>query len=433
MCCPSFNLLIGQYCKLTCDMHGYTMSKVIIVGGGAAGMLAGIYAARNGHQVTIYEKNEKLGKKLYITGKGRCNITNACDMETLFDHVMSNSKFLYSSFYAYNNFDLIDFFEEIGLKTKIERGNRVFPESDKSSDVIGALQRELQRLDVTISFRSEVSEVVVLDGVCKGIRLKDDKKLIHADAVIVATGGLSYTTTGSTGDGYRFAKSMGHNITECNPSLVPFNIKESFIKELQGLSLKNIKVTVTTKNKEIYSDFGEMLFTHFGISGPVILSASSYVIPYMKKGDIAVSIDLKPALTEEQLDARITRDFEEFINKQFKNALDNLLPRKIIPIIISLSGIDPYKKVNVITKDERMKLVHTIKNMKLSVASLRSYNEAVITKGGISVKEINPATMESKLATGVYFIGEVLDLDALTGGFNLQIAWSTAYAAGTSI
>lgn len=409
------------------------MSKVIIVGGGAAGMLAGVYAARNGHQVTIYEKNEKLGKKLFITGKGRCNVTNASDMETLLDNIMSNSKFLYSSFYAYNNYDLMDFLEDIGCKTKIERGNRVFPESDKSSDVINSLHRELNRLDVTIHFHSEVTDIIIKDGICTGIHLKGEKKAIYADSILVATGGLSYSMTGSTGDGYRFAELAGHKIVECNPSLVPFNIKEAYVKELQGLSLKNVKATVTCKNKEIYSNFGEMLFTHFGISGPLILSASSYVIPYLKKGEITVTIDLKPALTEEQLDARIVRDFEEFINKQYKNALDNLLPRKLIPIIISLSGIDPYKKVNVITKEERMKLVHTIKNLKLSVASLRSYNEAVITKGGVSVKEINPTTMESKLAKGLYFIGEVLDLDALTGGFNLQIAWSTAHAAAIAI
>ncbi|HEX3021025.1 MAG TPA: NAD(P)/FAD-dependent oxidoreductase [Lachnospiraceae bacterium] len=409
------------------------MSKVIIVGGGAAGMMAGIYAARNGHDVSIYEKNEKLGKKLYITGKGRCNITNACDMETLFDNVMTNGKFLYSSFYAYNNFDVIDFFEEIGLKTKIERGNRVFPESDKSSDVIGALQRELAKNHVKIQFNSEVSDILVNDDHFTGIKLKGRKEVIKADSILIATGGISYPTTGSTGDGYRFAKELGHSITDLCQSLVPFNIKESFVKELQGLSLKNIKLTIRSKSKEIYSDFGEMLFTHFGISGPVVLSASSYVIPYLKKGAVDAYIDLKPALTMEQLDARIIRDFEEFINKQFKNALDNLLPRKIIPVIISLSGIDPLKKVNNITKEERTILAQTIKNMKLSVESLRSYNEAVITKGGVSVKEINPSTMESKQVKGVYFIGEVLDLDALTGGFNLQIAWSTAYAAGTSI
>lgn len=409
------------------------MSKVIVVGGGAAGMLAAIFAARNGNNVLLFDKNEKLGKKLYITGKGRCNITNACDMEVLFDNVVTNSKFLYSSFYAFNNFDVIDLFEQLGLKTKIERGNRVFPESDKSSDVISALQAELRRQHVEINFNTEVTEIVVNDGIFKGIKVKDSKTLIEADKVIIATGGLSYKSTGSTGDGYRFAKELGHKVTDTHPSLVPFNIKEEFIKELQGLSLKNIRIQITSKNKEIFSDFGEMLFTHFGVSGPVILSASSFVIPYMKNKDVILSIDLKPALTIEQLDARILRDFEEFNNKQYKNALDKLLPKKLIPVILLLSNIDPNKKVNLITKEERMKLVDTIKGMKLGISSLREYNEAVITKGGISVKEINPTTMESKMASNVYFTGEVLDLDALTGGFNLQIAWSTAYAAGNAV
>lgn len=409
------------------------MSTVLIVGGGAAGMMAGIYAARNGHQVTILEKNEKLGKKLYITGKGRCNITNACDMETLFDHMMSNSKFLYSSFYAYNNYDVMDFFEQLGLKIKVERGNRVFPESDKSSDVISALQRELNRLGVKIRYRCEAEKLFIQDGQCLGVYIKGEKKPLYAQSVLVATGGLSYPVTGSTGDGYEFARQAGHTVTELSPSLVPFNIKESFVKDLQGLSLRNIRVSIFSKKKEIYSDFGEMLFTHFGISGPVILSASRYVIPYLNKGEIEIMIDLKPALSEEQLGARIIRDFDELINKQFKNALDNLLPKKLIPIIISLSGIDPYKKVNSITKEERVRLVSVIKNLKLSLASLRSYKEAVITKGGVSVKEINPSTMESKNVKGLYFIGEVLDLDALTGGFNLQIAWSTAYSAAIAI
>lgn len=409
------------------------MSKIIVVGGGAAGMLSAIFAARNGHEVLLYEKNSKLGKKLYITGKGRCNITNASDMETLFDHVVTNSKFLYSSFYSFNNFDVIDFFEELGLKTKIERGNRVFPESDKSSDVIAALAGELRRLGVTIVFDAEVSDILAENGQLKGIKIKNQKEIIKADKVIVGTGGLSYRATGSTGDGYRFAEKLGHKVTELHPSLVPFNIKEQFIKDLQGLSLKNIRITVTSKKKVIFSDFGEMLFTHFGVSGPVILSASSYVIPYMKNKDVELAIDLKPALSTEQLDARIVRDFEEYKNKQFKNSLDQLLPKKLIPTMIMLSGIHPDKKVNMITKEERLKLVDTIKSMKLGVSSLREYTEAVITKGGISVKEINPSTMESKLVSNVYFVGEVLDLDALTGGFNLQIAWSTAYAAGNAV
>ncbi len=406
------------------------MGKILIIGGGAAGMMAAVFAARNGNEVIIYEKNEKLGKKLYITGKGRCNITNAGDMETLFQNVMSNSKFLYSAFYGFTNFDAIDFFEQLGCKTKIERGNRVFPVSDRSSDVISAMTRELHRLGVQIEYRTEVEEVVACEGVFEGIRIKGSKELIKGDKVIIATGGLSYQTTGSTGDGYKFAKALGHSVTELSPSLVPFNIKEEFVKELQGLSLKNIQVRVYAGKKEIFNDFGEMLFTHFGVSGPVILSSSSYVIPHIGKKELKLIIDLKPALSREQLDARILRDFEQCMNKQYKNSLDQLLPRKMISAIISLSGIDPEKKVNAITKEERTRLVDVIKNMELTIAGIRDYNEAIITKGGVKVKEINPGTMESKLVKNVYFIGEVLDLDALTGGFNLQIAWSTAYLSG---
>lgn len=409
------------------------MSKVLVAGGGPAGMIAAIYAARAGHEVILFEKNEKLGKKLYITGKGRCNITNACDIQDLFDNVISNSKFLYSSFYSYNNFDVIDFFKEIGLETKIERGNRVFPVSDKSSDVISALSQELRKQNVMIEYKSEVTDIIIKNKSFHGIKVNGDKKEILGDKVIIATGGLSYKVTGSTGDGFRFAKEMGHRITELYPSLVPFNIKETFIKELQGLSLRNISIRITSQKKEIYQDFGELLFTHFGVSGPVILSASSFIIPYMKNRDIELFIDLKPALSIEQLDSRILRDFEEFRNKQFKNALDNLFPKKLIPVIIRLSEIDPDKKVNIITKEERLKLIHVIKGFKLSVSSLREYNEAVITKGGIAVKDIDPSTMESKLVSNVYFVGEVLDLDALTGGFNLQIAWSTGHTAGVSM
>ncbi|ROR22372.1 hypothetical protein EDD66_11557 [Mobilisporobacter senegalensis] len=409
------------------------MSKVLVAGGGPAGMIAAIYAARAGHEVILFEKNEKLGKKLYITGKGRCNITNACDIQDLFDNVISNSKFLYSSFYSYNNFDVIDFFKEIGLETKIERGNRVFPVSDKSSDVISALSQELRKQNVMIEYKSEVTDIIIKNKSFHGIKVNGDKKEILGDKVIIATGGLSYKVTGSTGDGFRFAKEMGHRITELYPSLVPFNIKETFIKELQGLSLRNISIRITSQKKEIYQDFGELLFTHFGVSGPVILSASSFIIPYMKNRDIELFIDLKPALSIEQLDSRILRDFEEFRNKQFKNALDNLFPKKLIPVIIRLSEIDPDKKVNIITKEERLKLIHVIKGFKLSVSSLREYNEAVITKGGIAVKDIDPSTMESKLVSNVYFAGEVMDLDALTGGFNLQIAWSTGHTAGVSM
>lgn len=409
------------------------MSKVIVVGGGPAGMIGAIYAMRAGHEVTLFEKNEKLGKKLYITGKGRCNLTNACDMDELFDSIISNNKFLYSSFYSYNNFDVIDFFNEIGLPTKIERGNRVFPISDKSSDVISVLLRELKKLNVTIEYNSTVTDIIIKNHSFHGIMVHGNKNIILGDKVIIATGGMSYKGTGSTGDGYRFAKKMGHKITDLYPSLVPFNIKESFIKELQGLSLRNIGISITSKNKKIYEDFGELLFTHFGVSGPVILSASSYIIPYMKNKDIELKIDLKPALSLEQLDHRILRDFEEMRKKQFHNSLDNLLPKKLIPVIINLSKINPEKKVNTITKEERWKLVHLIKEFKLSVISLRDYNEAVITKGGIEVKDIDPYTMESKLISNVYYAGEVLDLDGLTGGFNLQIAWSTGHTAGVSI
>lgn len=409
------------------------MSKVIVVGGGPSGMLSAIFAARKGNEVNLYEKNEKLGKKLYITGKGRCNITNACDMETFFENVITNPKFLYSSFYGFNNFDMIDFLESIGLKTKIERGNRVFPLSDKSSDVISVLYNELRKWNVKIHFHSIVEEIIVKDGLVKGIKLSGDSSIISADAYIIATGGLSYPVTGSTGDGYRFAEKMGHKVKPCTPSLVPFNIKEAYVKDLQGLSLKNIRIQILDPKKELYQEFGEMLFTHFGVSGPVILSASSYISANKSQNDLKLVIDLKPALTKEQLDIRILRDFEEFMNKQFKNALVHLLPQKLIPIIITLSGINPDKKVNLITKEERSKLIDTIKEFTLSINGLRGYNEAVITKGGISVNEINPATMESKKVSGVYFVGEALDLDALTGGYNLQIAWSTAYAAGNAI
>jgi predicted Rossmann fold flavoprotein len=409
-------------------------SKVIVIGGGAAGMFAAIYAARSGNEIILLEKNDKLGKKLFITGKGRCNITNAGDMEELFSNLMSNPKFLYGPFYTFNNFDVIDFFEELGLKTKIERGNRVFPESDKSSDVIAALLRELKRLNVDIRYQSEVTDIIIQDNTFKGVTIKGEDKTLNGDKLIIATGGLSYPSTGSTGDGYRFAKKMGHTITKLYPSLVPMNIEEiELVKELQGLALKNIKITITSKNKEIYSDFGEMLFTHFGISGPVILSASSHCIPFMENNDLILNIDLKPALSKEQLDARILRDFDEFSNKQYKNALDQLLPRKLIQVIIALSKIDPEKKVNLITKEERTRLVELLKGVPLHIARLRDYNEAVITKGGIKVKDINPSTMESKLVSNVFFAGEVLDLDALTGGFNLQIAWSTGHVAGSSI
>ena len=413
------------------------MSKVLIVGGGAAGMFASIWAARCGHDVEVYEKNEKLGKKLFITGKGRCNITNACDMETLFASVITNSKFLYSSFYGYTNQDVIDFFEELGVKTKIERGERVFPVSDHSSDVIHGLEREMKRLGVKIHLHTEVKSVETQNGRFSHL-IMEDKKVVYGDSCIVATGGLSYRTTGSTGDGHRFAKELGHTVTECMPSLVPMTTKEGWVPELLGLSLRNVEAAIYDGKKKLYNDFGEMLFTHYGVTGPLMLSASSIVGKKFKDKksntkELRLEIDLKPALSIEKLDQRVLRDFEENQNKQFKNAIGKLFPAKLIPVMIELSDIDPEKKVNVISKEERQKFVHMIKHFTMTLTGLRDYNEAIITRGGVKVKEIDPGTMESKLMGNVYFVGEVLDLDALTGGFNLQIAWSTAYAAGNNI
>lgn len=406
-------------------------NTTLIIGGGAAGMLAAVFSARSGADTILLEQNEKLGKKLFITGKGRCNLTNACDTEDLFKSVVSNPKFLYSAFYGFSNFDTMAFFEGLGVKIKTERGNRVFPESDKSSDIISALHRELKRLEVKILLKTKVTGILTEDGSLKGVSLANGEE-VFGDKLILATGGLSYPSTGSTGDGYHFAEKMGHTIKKLSPSLVPFCIQETYVKELQGLSLKNIEAVIYAGKKEIYREFGEMLFTHFGVSGPVILSGSCFAAPYLGKENITLSIDLKPALTIEQLDGRMIREFEQYKNKQFKNSLEQLLPRKLIPVIISLSGIPEEKKVNLITREERMNLVRTMKNMILTVSGFRDYNEAIITRGGISTKEVNPSTMESKLIKGVYFAGEVLDLDALTGGFNLQVAWSTAYLAGNS-
>ena len=397
--------------------------KIIVVGGGAAGMLAAYFAAAAGNKVTLLEKNEKLGKKIYITGKGRCNLTNACDVEELFLNVKSNSKFLYSAFYGFDNSRVIDFFESHGMPVKVERGNRVFPVSDKSSDVIFALQRALKEKKVEVLLHTEVSKLCyekITDTRADeeasdkkpelkitGVILKDGTKM-DADAVIVATGGLSYPSTGSTGDGYKMAEDAGHTVTECTPSLVPFNVKEEWVKSLQGLSLKNTAISIYSGKKKLYEDFGEMLFTHFGVSGPMILSASASIKQSLIKQPLDMYIDLKPALTQEALDKRILREFEE------------------------LSGIDPDKKVNEISKEERNRLLMLFKKLPVTLNGPRGYNEAIITKGGIKVKEINPSTMESKLVNGLYFAGEVLDLDAYTGGFNLQIAWSTGYLAGTS-
>lgn len=409
------------------------MSKVLVVGGGASGMSAAIWAARRGHRVSLYEKNDRLGRKLFITGKGRCNITNACDdIEVLFQSVISNPKFLYSGFYGFTNQDAIAFFEELGVGTKVERGDRVFPVSDHSSDVIRGMEKELKHLEVEIHLQTRVRAIESKEGKFFRICLEDGH-MVEGDACIVATGGLSYPNTGSTGDGLKFAKELDLQTTECMPALVPMTTEESWVPSLQGLSLRNVNVQIFDKKKKLYDEFGEMLFTHYGVSGPLILSASSYVGKKLKDHSLKMFIDLKPALSEDQLDRRLLREFEENKNKQFHNSIGGLFPSKLVPVMLELSGIDPYKKVNVILKEERQKFVYLIKHLEVTLTGLRDYNEAIITKGGIKVKEIDPKTMEAKKVAGLYFVGEVLDLDALTGGFNLQIAWSTAYAAGISI
>lgn len=408
------------------------MSKVIIIGGGAAGMFAALGAADAGHQVTILEQNEKLGKKIYITGKGRCNLTNACETSEIFENIPKNAKFLYSAIYGYDNFRVIDFFEEHGMPTKTERGNRVFPVSDHSSDVIATLQRTLKNKGVTVRLHTKAEHLEIEEGKVRGVKTSNGTTY-PADAVIIATGGYSYQTTGSTGDGYRFAKKSGHTIAPLSPSLVPMTVKEDYCMQMQGLSLKNVEVKIKDGKKVLFEEFGEMLFTHFGVSGPLILSASSVVNDKIRKKELAMEIDLKPVLSEEKLDARILRDFEENKNRQFKNVLSGLLPAKMIPVMVSLSGITPEKKINEITKEERRRLVNCIKHFPMTLTGLRDYNEAIITRGGVAVKNIDPSTMQSKLVKGLYFAGEVIDVDAYTGGFNLQIAWSTGYLAGSSI
>lgn len=409
------------------------MSKVVIVGGGAAGMLAAIVCAENGHTVALYEKNEKLGKKLFITGKGRCNITNSCDIEELFQNVVGNPRFLYSAFYGFSNADMMDFLTERGLPLKTERGNRVFPQSDKSSDVLQTLQKEIRKSGVEVHLNSPVKEILAENGCVTGVLTAKGER-VKADAVLLTTGGLSYPSTGSTGDGYRFAKKLGHTVTALAPGLVPLEIKESYASDMMGLSLKNISVRITnSKGKELYHDFGEMLFTHFGVSGPVIISASSHITRDLLKENLFLSIDLKPALTKEQLNARLLREFEENKNKQLKNVMGALLPSKMIPVMLAYMQLDAEKKINEISKEERLHIIDCLKAFKLTVTGFRDYAEAIITRGGISVKEVNPSTMESKLVKGLYFAGEVLDLDAHTGGYNLQIAWSTAHLAATSI
>lgn len=428
------------------------MKQVIVIGGGAAGMMAAIGAAKEGARVTLLEQNEKTGKKIFITGKGRCNLTNACEQEDFFSHVISNGKFLYSAFYQMDNQSVMDFFENAGCRLKVERGDRVFPVSDHSSDVIAALNRQMEKEGIKVCLHTKVKELLTtvesgnreyaaedVNGAqsqpeelrIMGVKLADGR-VLNADAIIVATGGKSYETTGSTGDGYGFAEGVGHTVKEVKPALVPFTVRESWCMELQGLSLKNVAITLKSDKKKIYEGFGEMLFTHFGVSGPLILSASSYYVKKFYGMPVQLLIDLKPALTREQLDKRLLKDFDENKNRQFKNALDGLFPSKLIPIMIRLSGISPEKRVNEITREERSHLIECTKALALTVTGTRDFKEAIITQGGVHVKEVNPSTMESKLVKGLYFAGEVLDLDAVTGGFNLQIAWSTGYLAGVS-
>ncbi len=407
------------------------MGKVIVVGAGAAGLMAAGKAAERGHEVHLYEKNNRIGKKILITGKGRCNLTNYSDVDSLISNTPGNPYFLYSAFYGFDSFATVEFFNKLGLETKVERGNRVFPVSDKSMDVVSALERYIRKNKVKLHLETPVKEIIVKDG--KAIGVKTQKGDVFGDGVIVCTGGLSYPGTGSTGDGYRFAKECGHTVTKLHPSLVPLRTEEKWPTEVMGLSLKNIAISMkNNKGKELYKDFGEMLFTHYGVSGPVILSSSRHLLGKFDQG-IKLYIDLKPALDIKTLDNRILRDFEKYINKDFSNALGDLLPQKLIPIIIRLSEIDPYKKVHDITKEERKRLVSVIKALPLSITGTTGYNEAVVTSGGIEVDEINPTTMESKFVKNLHFAGEVLDCDAYTGGFNLQIAFSTGFAAGSYI
>ncbi len=406
------------------------MKKVVVIGGGPAGMMAAGQAALRGHSVTLIEKMNKVGRKLYITGKGRCNVTNAVDPEGLIANTPGNPYFLYSAFYTFDSSAVMSFFEGLGVPVKVERGNRVFPKSEKSNDIVKAMERFVKKSGCNIMYETEVKEVLTADNVIKGVKLSDNR-LVECDSVVIATGGLSYPMTGSTGDGYKFALKCGHTVTKCYPSLVPLRAGEKWIADLMGLSLKNISIKVTINNKEVYSDFGEMMFTHFGVTGPVILSASRYINDRMAEKP-KIHIDLKPALSSKELDLRILKDFQKYVNKDFKNSLDDLLPQKLIPVIIRLSGIDPEKKVNSITKEERLILLELIKNLTVNITDTTGYNEAVVTRGGISVDEIDPSTMESKIVKGLFFAGEVIDVDSFTGGFNLQIAFSTGYLAGTN-
>lgn len=407
------------------------MNKIIVIGGGPAGMLASGFASQNEeNEVILLEKNKKLGRKLFITGKGRCNVTNCSDAQNLIENVVGNPYFLYSAFYTFDSYKTMEFFESLGVQVKVERGNRVFPKSDKSSDIVKALNNFMKKNGVDIRLNSKVDDILFENDKIKYVIVNGEK--IESDKVIIATGGLSYPMTGSDGDGYKFAKKMGHKVTKLYPSLVPINIKEDIFKSLQGLSLRNVTLGAYVDGKKIYDCFGEMLFTHFGITGPLVLKTSRNIIHKLDK-KIIIKIDLKPALTNKQLDERLSRDFKKYINKAFKNSLDDILPQKLIPVIIILSGIDENKKVHSITKIERQKLLTIIKNLEMTVHSLRGYNEAVVTSGGIDTNYIDPSTMKSKIIDNLYFAGEVIDVDCYTGGFNLQTAFATAYLAGNNV
>lgn len=409
--------------------------KVVVVGGGPAGMMAAIASAEGGAQVTLIEKNEKLGKKLFLTGKGRCNLTNSCAVEELFDNVVRNPKFMYSAFYGFDNLQTMDFFEKLGLKIKIERGNRVFPASDHSSDVIKVLSSRLKKLDVTVRLNTECTDFICDDNKIAGVIIKDDKgkkEELTTDALILATGGASYVSTGSDGKMLDLLYRYGISSLDFTPSLIPLVCEADYITSLQGISLKNVSVKVKVGKKVKYSGFGEMLFTHFGISGPLILSASAYLDKSDFEQGVKVSIDLKPALSEDELDHRIQRDFSAGINKKLSNIIPNLVPSKMTGSVLKLAGLSGDKKVNVVSASERSSLVKTLKNFEFTVSGTANINEAIISRGGICVKDINPATMQSKKIKGMYFAGEMIDVDALTGGFNLQIAWSTGNLAGIS-
>ncbi len=404
------------------------MKKTIIIGAGPAGILAAIASKGSDNEVILIDKNEKIGKKLFITGKGRCNITNFADINTFYSMINNNPKFMYSSFNKFDNIDILKLLESNGLKYKVERGNRVFPSSDKSSDVIKTFSKILKSLDIKIILDENIDYVEKVDNIFK---VYSKKNKYEADFLVIATGGVSYPLTGSTGDGYKFAEGFGHRITELKPSLVPLKVKNEFVEELQGTSLKNVEVSLKNNNKLIHKEFGEMLFTHFGLSGPIILKLSNYILK--KHKNILVSTDLKPKLDIDTLDRRIQKDFEKFSNKNIENGLNELLIKKLIPVVLSRSNIDGTKKINQITKEERISLINTIKGLEFEFIDFMPLSQAIITKGGISTKDINPKTMESKIVENLYFAGETIDVDAMTGGFNLQVAYSTGYTAGISI